>query len=108
VEANPELLQPLTIITSAATFAGLLTSLAKFGFPALPSYAVMLISLVSGILGAFLVAVANGDVLTSQMIAQCIIAGVAAAATAAGIDRASRSADVRREAARLGAFVDDE
>ena len=85
-----------TTTASAATIAGLLTSLAKFGFPNLPSYAILVVSLVAGIGASFLVSIASGDAQSVQQAAQSIILGILAAATAAGISRADRSSDEKR------------
>jgi hypothetical protein len=90
---------------SATVVAQTVTSLVKFGYPSLPSWAVMLVSVLAGIGASFLVALAAGDVLSSQVVAQNVLTGILAAATAAGISRADRAADQQREAAKLGAEV---
>jgi hypothetical protein len=94
----------LTTTASAATVASLLTSLAKFGFPNLPSYAVMAISLFAGVLASFLVAFSGAAPVDVQHIAQNVLTGILAAGVASGVSRADRSADVVREAAKMGAY----
>lgn len=86
----------ITAIGSAASLAGLIVALFKFGFPSLPSYGVMGISLCAGMGSSFLMSLANGDALTTQQAAQSVVLGFFAAATAAGISRADRSADEKR------------
>lgn len=90
----------LTTTASAGIFASLITSLFKFGFPNLPSSVVMGISILAGILSAFLVSLSRGDVLSVQTIAANVLMGILAAGAAAGVSRADRAADIKREFVR--------
>lgn len=85
---------------TAATATSLVVSIFKFGWPCAPSWAIALVSVLSGIGLAFVVALGQGDVLTQQTTAQSILAGIFAAAAAAGVSRADQSAEVKRVLAR--------
>lgn len=80
----------VTTVGSVATvFCGVAVALVKFGFPSLPSWAVMLTAVLSGVGGAL-------GYHYFPEVAQVVFAGVLAAAAAAGISRADRSADEKR------------
>lgn len=81
---------------SAATATSLVVSLFKFAYPVAPSWAIALVSVLSGIGLALLVSLAQGDVLSAQTAATSVVAGIFAAASAAGITRTDQSAEQKR------------
>lgn len=86
---------------AAATAANILVTLGKSGWPAMPSWVLVLLALASGIGATFLVSMAGGEVLTSQTAAVDILQGLFAAATAAGVDRGNVAADRTRVVAQM-------
>lgn len=76
-----------------------LVNLFKFGWPAAPSWALALVSLLAGIGGAFIVSLAQGHAITTQLAAQDAIVGVLVAVAASGLDRLSSAAQATRESA---------
>lgn len=76
-----------------------LVNLFKFGWPTAPSWALVLVSLLAGIGGAFVVSLAQGHILTAQLAAQDTIVGILVAVAASGLDRLSTAAQATRESA---------
>lgn len=87
---------------TAATAAMLLVAMVKAAWPAVPSFAVVLSAFLSGEVMSFLVTVGQGKPLEGAELATTIIAGIFAAATAAGVRSADNKADERRGAAQGG------
>lgn len=86
---------------TATTATMLLVAMFKLGFPTAASRAVVSTCLLAGLALSFLVAVAQGQPLTTQTAAISVFAGIFAAAAAAGVRAADNKADERRaEAAR--------
>jgi hypothetical protein len=81
---------------TAATATMYLVSLFKLGWPAAPSWAVVLCAFLAGEAASFLVSLAQGQVMTSQQAAVTAIAGVFAAATAAGARTTDNKSDEKR------------
>lgn len=87
--------------TAAATpVATALVNLFKFAWPAAPSWALALVSLLVGVSATFVVSLASGAVITSQLAAQNVLQGVAVAMLAAGVDRLGTAAQATRDAAK--------
>lgn len=84
---------------AVAPVASALINLFKLGWPAAPSWALMLISLVAGIGGAFVVSLAQGQLITTQLAAQDVLVGILVAVAASGLDRLSVVAQSKRDAA---------
>lgn len=85
------------LATGAATSATLyLVAMFKLAFPAARSYAVVGCSLLSGVAVSFVVALAEGKPMTGQSAAVCLLAGIGAAAAAAGVRSADNKADEKR------------
>lgn len=89
-------MDPFIEAGAAAIVAGYLVALWKMAQPTAPSWALVVVSLVAGIGSSFLIAVAEGAVLTAQVGAQIGIQGVAAAAIAAGLTRTDSAAEAKR------------
>lgn len=87
---------------TAVTAANIFVSLGKLGWPAMPSWALVLLALASGIGSTFLVSLGLGDVQTGPVIAANVLQGLFAAAGAAGVDRTNVSADQRSSEAQQG------
>lgn len=85
---------------TAATATSLLVAIFKFGYPAAPSWAVALVALLAGIGLSFLVALGQADVFTNATIAQSVLAGIFAAAAAAGVSQTNQAAEVKRTLAQ--------
>ena len=77
-----------------------LVNLFKFAWPAAPSWALALVSLLAGVGGAFVVSLAEGHILTTQLAAQDVVLGILVAVAASGLDRLSTAAQATRDAAR--------
>lgn len=77
----------LITVSSSAMVAGYLVEFVKLAWPNVPSWASVLAAVLSGIIAAFLISTAQGDTFTAALIAQRILEGIAAAATAAGLTR---------------------
>lgn len=90
-------MDPLLDIGAAAVVAGYLVAFYKIAAPAAPSWALVLVSLLSGVGSALLIAVGEGATLTSQVAAQVVVQGVGAAAIAAGLTRTDSAGEGRRE-----------
>lgn len=91
-----------TLVETAAVapVVSALVNLFKFALPAAPSWAIALVSLLAGIGGAFIVSLALGHILTTQLAAQDTVLGVLVALAAAGLDRGAAAAQAQREAAQ--------
>lgn len=76
-----------------------LVNLFKFGWPKAPSWALALVSLLAGIGGAVAVSLAEGHVLTTQLMAQDTVLGILVALAASGLDRVATAAQAGRDAA---------
>jgi siroheme synthase len=75
----------------------LLVALFKLASPAAPSWAVVVVSLLSGEALSLLVVFATAPTLTRQNIATAAVAGIFAAAAAAGVRGADNAADKKRD-----------
>ena len=76
-----------------------LVNLFKFGLPKAPRWVLALVSLVAGIGGAFIVSLAEGHILTTQLAAQDVVLGILVALAASGLDRVAAAAQATRDAA---------
>jgi hypothetical protein len=86
------------LITAAATSATLYAvALFKLAFPAATSRGVVGCAFVSGIALTFVAAAAQGTTMNLQNAALCLLAGVGAAAAAAGARSTDNKADERRD-----------
>ena len=81
---------------TAATATSLIVALVKMACPTAPSYVIVLAAVIAGIGLSFLVAIGQGSALTGQTIATSILAGVFAAASAAGVNKFNNTADEKR------------
>lgn len=90
------LLEPVAVTPIVSA----LVNLFKFGWPTAPSWALALVSLLAGVGGAFVVSLAQGHLLTTQIAAQDVIVGVLVAVAASGLDRLSTAAQAGRDAAK--------
>ena len=87
--------------SAAASIAVALVNLAKFAWPTMPRWALAMISLVVGIGGTFVVSMAGGEAITSQLAAQNVLQGVTVALFAAGLDRMGVAAEQTRTVAQM-------
>lgn len=86
---------------AAMPFATALVNLFKFAWPAAPSWALALVALLVGVGATFVVSLATGAVVTSQLAAQNVLQGVAVAMAASGLDRLGAAASQTRTVAKL-------
>lgn len=86
--------------SAAASIAVALVNLFKFARPEAPSWALALVSLIVGIGATFVVSLASGEIVTTQLAAQNVLQGVAVAMVAAGLDRVSAAASQTRTVAK--------
>lgn len=91
-------------ITSAAPITSALINLFKLAWPTAPMWAIVAVSLVAGIGGAFVVTLAQGQAITTQLAAQDTLIGITVAVAASGLDRLSSTAQARRDRAQNGAL----
>lgn len=80
-------------VSAAASYTIIIVAALKMAWPNAPSYLIVLSAFISGILLSFLLAIAQGDTLTTQLSAKCALAGISAAAGAIGIRATSNKAD---------------
>ena len=86
-----------TEVGTAAVVTGYLVGMVKQARPELASWLLVVTALVSGILATFLVSIAqDGIVVDPQIIAGNIIAGIMAAAAAAGLTRTDFAGERKR------------
>jgi hypothetical protein len=73
-------------------------SLLKLGWPAVPSWALVVSAIALGIGASMLVSIGSKAVLSSDVLAVNTIQGILAAAAAAGVDRTGTIAQAKRDA----------
>lgn len=66
----------LILVPAASTFAKSLVDVAKMAFPSAPSWASPALALLIGVASVFLLLVAGGEVVTQQLAARAILAGI--------------------------------
>lgn len=90
----------IAVTGAAGLVCGYLVALFKMAAPNSKTATLVIVAIVSGILATVLVSVANGGTYDLKDIAQWVIQGVIAAATAAGLTRTDGRAQEVREAAQ--------
>lgn len=83
----------IILALAATTIVKALVDMSRLAFNAPPRWLSPLFALVVGILVSFLLRLANGEVITSAIAAQCVLAGLLAAASAVGVTELQKKAN---------------
>ena len=75
----------MTVSLAAASIAKVLVDIVRMAFPTRPDWVSPVLALGFGILCAFLLSIANGALISQEMIAQNIIAGILAGGSSVAI-----------------------
>jgi len=88
---------------AATTAASMLVSLFKHAWPTAPSGVVVFAAIVAGVGGSILATVSEHDAMEWDQgtVATVVLQGIIAAGAAAGLYRAEKSAEAKRDAAKL-------
>lgn len=82
----------LVLALAAASIGKILVDIVRLAFPDRPNWVSPVLAVLFGILAAFLMFMASGEVLSQQTIAQTVIAGILAGGSAVGITELGRKA----------------
>lgn len=86
--------------SAASVLTSYLVSLFKLAWPTVPSWALVIAALASGLASALLISLAGGEALTTPVIATNVLQGIGAAAIAAGLTRTDQAAQGKRDVAQ--------
>ena len=81
---------------TAAVLAGYLVAFVKMAAPDVKPWLLVVCAVVSGIVASILVSLSNGEIATSQSVANWVIRGFLSAAVAAGLTRTDGRAEAMR------------